>query len=253
LLAIASTSRAGDAPAKLSPADSVTLKTVLLFPSPSELATRLKSASVQVAAIAKLNARGPSPDWPKLGAQDRQLQLGSVLGYLAFAAAAADMPAVAACFDQVLLGAEALGIDKNSKAYTSTVKMRDRIRNSQISDSQVLAGLDDLRRDTMRELLSRGDLTFILAAAWLRGSALLAKQVTTDADAGKFAEFVMRPELIDFIGQMPDPASGAPSPARRAAADGVLAIARKSTFRPDDYVSFVAFADKVLNPITARP
>jgi hypothetical protein len=252
-LSIASTARAGDAPQKLSGADAVTLKTVLLFPSPSELATRLKSAGVQVAGITKLNERVPSPDWPKLAPQDRQLQLGSVLGYLAFAAAAADMTAVAACFDQILLGAEALGVDKSSKAYTATLKMRDRIRSSQITDSQVLAGLDDLRRDTLRELASRGDLIFILAAAWLRGSSLLAKQVKTDSDAAKFAEFIMRPELVDFIGRMPDPVSGAASPVRRAAADRILATTSKSTFRPEDYVSFVAFADKVLNPSTARP
>jgi len=252
-LSIASTAGAGDAPQKLSATDMVTLKTVLLFPSPSELATHLKSAGVQVAGLAKLNERVPSPDWPKLAAQDRQLQFGSVLGYLAFAAGAADMTAVAACFDQILLGAESLGVDKGSKAYTATLKMRDRIRNSQISDSQVLAGLDDLRRDTMRELASRGDLTFILAAAWLRGSSLLAKQVKTDSDAGKFAEFIMRPELVDFIGRMPDPVSGTASPDRRAAADRVLAMTRKSSFRPEDYVTFVAFADKVLNPSTARP
>jgi hypothetical protein len=251
-LSIAGTVRAGDAPQKLPPTDSAALKLVALFPSPSELATRLKNATGQ-GAVAKLNEKVPSPDWPKLATQDRQLQLGSVLGYLAFAAAASDMTAVAACFDQVLLGADSLGIDKSSRAYTGTLKMRDRIRNNQISGSQVLAGLDDLRRDTIRELATRNDLSFILAAAWLRGSSLLAKQVKTDSDAGKFAEFVMRPELVDFIGGMPDPVTGAPLPERRAAADRVLAMARKSTFRPDDYVSFVAFADKVLTPSAGRP
>lgn len=254
LVAGASDVRAGDAPKKLSAADTgATVKTILLFPAPSELATRLSGAGVHLTAGPKLRQGVPSPDWAKLPTQDRQLQLGSVLGYLAFAAAAGDMPAVANCFDQVLLGAEALGVDKNSNAYQATMQTRDRIRGNQISSSQVLTRLDDLRRDTLRELASRGDLTFILAAAWLRGSALLAEQVKTDSQAGQLAEFVMRPELVDFIGGMPDPATGAPSPERRAAADRMLAVVRKAAFRLDDFASFVAFADKVLQPSGVRP
>ena len=250
-MSIAPLARAGDPPQKLSPGDSASLKTVLLFPSPSELATRLKSAGVT--PVTKPGDKVPSPDWGKLVTQDRQLQLGSVLGYLAVAAAASDMPSVATCLDQVLLGAESLGVDRASKAYTSTMQMRDRIRTSQISDAQVMAGLDDLRRDTMRELSSRGDLTIILAAAWLRGSSLLAKQVKTDADAGKLAEFVLRPELVDFIGRIPDAITGAASPQRKAAADRIVAMASKSTFRKEDFADFVAFADTVLNSGAARP
>jgi hypothetical protein len=244
---------AGEPPQKLSPTDALTLKTVLLFPAPSELATRLNGAGVHVAAIPRLNERVPAPDWDKLAAQDRQLQLGSILGYLAFAAATGNMTAVATCFDQVLRGAQSLGVDPASKAYTQTLDVRDRIRNNQISSSQVLTRLDDLRRDTLRELATRGDLTFILAAAWLRGSSLLAEQVKTDADAAHLAEFVMRPELIDFIGRMPDPGSSAPSPQRRSAADRALAIAGKTAFHPNDFSGFVAFADQVFPPDRGRP
>jgi len=241
---------AGEPPNKMPPDKSAAgLRSVLLFPSPSELATRLRATGFQIVQVPKLSEQIPKPDWTKLTPTQRELQLGSVLGYLAYAAALADMKTLAGCFDQVLAGAGSLGVDKKSKAYVGMTQIREKIRRGQISDEQVLAGLDELRRHILQELAGRSEtkeLTFVLAAAWLRGSSLLARQVKTDAEAGRLAGFIMRPELISFVGKIPDTNTGTISTERRTATDRMLALAKDSQIRKSDLSDFAGFADAVL-------
>lgn len=250
LVAATGAARAGEPPKKVTattaPAD---LKTALLFPSPSELATRLKTAGIRVAPLGNVNQKVPAPAWEKLSAVDQQLQLGSVLGYLAFSAASADMKTLSASLDQVLLGAGALGVDRKSLIYQSLAQLRDRINRGQISDAQVMAALDDLRRDALREITTQTkvkDPTFIMAAAWLRGSSLLARQVKSDADATHLAEFVMRPELMGFIERIPNPPSGSGVPPRRVAAERILALAKKPAFKRTDFDDLANLVDTIL-------
>ena len=250
LAAATGAARAGEPPKKVTATTAPTdLKTALLFPSPSELATRLKMAGIRVVPLSKANEKVPAPAWAKLSTLDQQLQLGSVLGYLAFSAASADMKTLSASLEQVLLGAESLGVDRKSLVYQSLAQLRERINGGQISDAQVMAALDDLRRDALREITSRTkvkDPTFIMAAAWLRGSSLLAHQVKSDADASHLAEFVMRPELMAFIERIPNPASGGVAPARRTAAGRILALAKKPAFKRADFDDLANLADTIL-------
>lgn len=231
------------------------LKSVLLFPSPSELATGLKASGVPVARIPNLGDQVPAPTWAKLSAPQRQVQMGSLLGYLAFAAASADLPAVAKCLDQMLPGSETLGVAKTSKPYLGMAQLRDQIRKDQISDVKVMTALDGLRRDTLREIAKGSetkDVSTIFAAAWLRGSALLAKQTSSDAEAKRLAEFVLRPELIEFIGNIDGVAASAGE--HKAAAAKIGALAKKSDVKQRDMQEFVAFAESVLTPVKgSRP
>jgi hypothetical protein len=244
----------GKAPTKLP--GTASLSNVLLFPSPSELATGLRTNGIQVSPVAKLNEQIPSPNWPKLTPRQQQFQLGAILGYLAFAAAAGDMDSVAKCFDQVLAGAQTMGIAKTSPPYVAMAQMRDRIKKKEISQAKVIMALDELRRETLSAIASRiqpTDMVSILAAAWLRGSSLLARQAKTDAEAAKLGEFVMRPELIDFIGKIPETGGGAPSAQRRAAADRIAALAKKPKIKQSDLLDFSTFADTVLEQPRVTP
>ena len=219
-------------------------KDVLLFPSPSELATGLKANGIEVAPVPNLSSEIPAPDWAKLTARQRQLQLGSVFGYLAFAAYANDIGTIAKCFDQVLAGVESMGIEKSSKPYLAIARTRDQIKRNEISQAKVIASLDQLRRDTLFAIQSRldpGDIVVVLSSAWLRGSSLLARQVKTDAEAAQLAEFVMRPDLIDYIGKLHEEGSK-----NRAAAAKMVAVAKKPKVPKSDLTAFVAFADAVL-------
>jgi len=241
---------AGEPPKKVPATTPVAdLKTALLFPSPSELATRLRMANIRVGSLSKANEKVPAPAWAKLSPIERQLQFGSVLGYLAFSAAGNDMKTLSASLDQVLLGAEALGVDKKALAYQSLAQLRDRINSGQISDAQVMAALDDLRRDALREITTRTkikDSTFIMAAAWLRGSSLLARQAKSDADVNHLAEFVMRPELMEFIEHIPASAAAGTVSDRKMAAERILTLARKPSFKHSDFDEFTGLVNTIL-------
>ena len=249
-------SSAAEAPKKISAKASATaVRDVLMFPAPSELATGLKANGIKLAPLAKLSDQIPTPDWAKLPPRARQMQLGAVLGYLAFAAGTGDMPTVAKCLDQVMAGAVALGLPKTAKSYVAMTEMRDRIRKKDISDAKVMASLDELRRDALFDIANRitpTDVTCILGAAWLRGSSLLARQAKTDAEAAQLGEFVLRPELVDVIGKIPETAGGAPSPERRAAADKILVLAKKPKVSQKDLAEFSVLAESILKPQVIR-
>jgi hypothetical protein len=242
----AQAARAAEPAPKVAPkvSETASRKDVLLFPSPSELATGLKANGIEVAPIPNLSNEIPTPPWTKIPARQRQLQLGSVFGYLAFGAAASDMGTIAKCFDQVLAGVESIGIEKGSKPYLAIARTRDQIKRNEISQAKVIASLDQLRRDTLLAVQSRlksGDIVVVLSSAWLRGSSLLARQVKTDAEAAQLAEFVMRPDLIDYIGKLHEEGSK-----NRADAAKMVAVAKKPKITKSDLTEFVAFADAVL-------
>lgn len=241
-LACAGVAGAGEAPAK--PETGVKTKLSLLFPSASEIQVGLEARGLKL-DMAPGAVTIATPNWSKLSDRAKQLQLGALLGSVAVAASARDTAAVTKGLEGVLAGCRAVGIPETANSQVAMKKALVDLKAGAMSQPKLLALLDDLRRAGLRDASAKLDdtaMATVLAGAWLRGGALVGRQVRSDADAAKLSELLARPELITFVNGL----AGQVGAGEKATAAQLVALSKKKQFNKADVEQFVEIATKLL-------
>ncbi|MDY7092551.1 MAG: hypothetical protein SX243_06200 [Acidobacteriota bacterium] len=226
-------------------------KAVLQFPAVGEIQQSLQDTGL-VEDFATVEVRCSAPEWKKLSAVQSQLQFGSLMGELAFAAIRQHNPTTARCLEALLAGSKALGVPEDSKSRQALQEVLGKVKTGTISAAQLLKVLDSLREQGLRDLADELDeegMTVVTAAAWLRGGIVTAQQVETEDQATALAQLLAQPDLVQRIEASLADATGAEeSDARyRRIASQLLELAHAEDPGREELEKFTALAEQLFS------